>query len=374
MELVYENMNERNVWHRTTPIVNQKLEEGRCLAAYSVGDWYLQTSFQRFLERLKAIVGDTGCVYTPVPCQSEGVLHQTLLQFVKFDSFPHARELSVQAMQCVADILKQKNLALQIQYKGLVWTPTGLALAGYSDDEESVLQIRNEIETTLLCKQLPCDIPYKNDILHATVMRWIKRPEPTMLIRLEDEVKRWSECTFGELRVRRWIVGNGSWRMKEEEREDHFQIPVHQHICHRGNLTPGRKDLENNFGVLNERSNQKYRVEVDIWYHNHNLWLGHDRPEYKVTLEWLASCPRRLIHAKDGKTFAYLLQEAGKKALDLHIFFHTEEEYVLTNKGFIICYPGVPLLEGSLCMMPERASYTAEEKEVCFTICSDTKT
>jgi hypothetical protein len=193
------------------------------------------------------------------------------------------------------------------------------------------------------------------------------------LIKLEKEVERWAECVFGELRVDRWIVGKGSWRMREEEREDFFAIPVHQHICHRGNLDGPMKDLENNFGVLIQRAIQGHRVEIDVWYHEQNLWLGHDRPEYKITLEWLASCKRRLIHAKDGKTFEYLLLESGKRALDLHIFYHTEEDYVLTNKGLVICYPGKPLLQGSLCMMPERALYSQEELEKSFSICTDRK-
>jgi hypothetical protein len=160
--------------------------------------------------------------------------------------------------------------------------------------------------------------------------------------------------------------------MREEEREDFFGIPVHRPICHRGNLTGRVKELENNFGVLIQRAIHGYHVELDIWYHQNHLWLGHDRPEYKVSMEWLASNKRRLIHAKDGTTFEYLLHESGKRALDLHIFYHTEEDYVLTNKGLVICYPGKPLLEGSLCMMPERAKYGLEELQKCVSICSDT--
>ena len=133
------------------------------------------------------------------------------------------------------------------------------------------------------------------------------------------------------------------------------------------------KELENNFGVLIQRAIQGHSVEVDVWYHEGHLWLGHDKPDYKITFEWLVSNKRRLIHAKDGKTFEYLLLEAGKRAIDIHVFYHTEEDYVLTNKGLVICYPGKPLLQGSLCMMPERAKYTSEEMQKPFTICSDTQ-
>ena len=374
MEKIYETMNEKNIWHKTKPVVNADIEKGRCVAAYSLGDWCLQPSFQRLYKRIKDIVGDSACLYRPIPYQSEGLLHQTLLQFIKFDGYPHAEEVLLQAMECVTKILAQSNLALWISYKGLVWTPTGLALAGYSEDEEKIMSLRKEIEEALKNNNLPCDIPYKNDILHATFLRWIKTPDSMMLIKVEKEVERWAECWFGDMRVKRWIVGKGSWRMKDDERDDFFAISVHQHICHRGNIHGSQKELENNFGVLIQRAIQGHCVEVDVWYHEHNLWLGHDKPEYKITLEWLASSKKRLIHAKDGKTFEYLLQEAGKRALDLHIFYHTEEDYVLTNKGLVICYPGKPLLQGSLCMMPERAQYTSEDLQKSFSICSDTLT
>lgn len=373
MEAVYEEMNARNIWYKTKPVVNADLSKGRCVAAYSLGDWVLQPSFARLFQRLQRLVGDKACFYRPIPTQSEGLLHQTLLQFIRFDSYPHAPEIVLAAMECVANVISQSQLALWITYRGLVWTPTGLALAGTCDEEDKLMRLREEIQNALQSHGLPCEVPYKNDILHATVLRWTSEPDGLTLIKLEKEVERWAECVFGEMRVKQWIVGKASWRMKEMEREDYFAVPVAQHICHRGNIGGAQKELENNFGVLLQRSIQGYRTEVDVWFHEHHLWLGHDKPEYKITLEWLASDKRRLIHAKDGATFEHLLLESGKRALDLHVFYHTEEDYVLTNKGLVICFPGKPLLEGSLCMMPERANYSQEQLQKIFSICSDRK-
>jgi hypothetical protein len=373
MEQIYEQMNNKNIWYNKPPIVNTNIGSGHCAAAYSLGDWYLQPSFQRMVQRLKALIQEKACFYNANPTQSEGLLHQTLLQFVKFDTYPHAEELVVKAMELVSEVIAKSNLALWITYKGLVWTPTGLALAGYCDDEATVMKVREEIEAALKSHNLPCDIPYKNDILHVTLLRWTSEPGKLILLKLEKEVERWSECVFGELRIKQWTVGKGSWRMKEDEREDYFAVPVYQHVCHRGNLYGPVKEMENNFGILLQRSIQGYHVEVDVWYHEHTLWLGHDKPEYKITLEWLTKSKRRLIHAKDGATFEYLLLESGRLALDLHVFYHTDEDYVLTNKGLVICYPGKPLLNGSLCMMPERAIYRQEELQKCFSICTDSK-
>ncbi len=269
MEQRYEEMNKRNVYWKTRVQVNPTLAKGRCVAAYALGDWYLNSSFDRLLTRLKCFLGDTVCFYKPVPYQSEGLLHQTLLQFVKFDSYPHAEELLLKAMETVSDILARSQIAPWITYKGLVWTPTGIALAGYCLEDDRILKIRKTIEEVLKAQNLPCEIPYFNDILHATLFRWVKQPDSMMLLQLEKEVERWSECTFGEMRVRQWTVGKASWRMREEEREDYFAIPVHQHICHRGNVAGPVKELENNFGVLIQREIQGSWVEVDVWYHDH---------------------------------------------------------------------------------------------------------
>jgi hypothetical protein len=373
MEERYESMNTRNVYYKTLPVINSDLSKERCTAAYAFGDWYLNSSFRRVVTRIKAILGDSVCMYSPVPKEGEGVLHQTLLQCIKFGAHPHAPELVLKTMEITANVIADSNLATTIVYKGLVWTPTGIALAGYSEEEDHICKVRQAIEDALNNNHLPCDIPYKNDILHATLFRWIKQPTSMMLLKLEEELKRWSECTFGELRIARWIVGNGSWRQLPSEREDFFSVPVHLHICHRGNLNGPQKQIENNFGILIQRAIQGMDVEIDVWYHEGSLWLGHDRPEHKITLDWLASSKRRLIHCKDGKTLEYLTLESGRRALDLHLFYHTNEHYAITSKGHILCCPGQPLLQGSLCMMPEMAKYTEEEKLICFSICSDSR-
>lgn len=371
MEERYEEMNQRNIYYKTPVQVNTHLNEGHCFAAYALGEWNLQPSFVRLLKRLQDLVGSHASLYRPTPVGTEGMLHQTLLQFIKFDSYPHAPEIVLETMECVSEVISQSAFAPWIQYKGLVWTPTGLALAGYCDEEEKLMKLRSLIEGTLKNRELPCTPPYKNDILHATVLRWTSQPDRMTLYKLEKEVERWSECVFGDLRIHRWTVGKGTWRMLDEEREDFFAIPVYTHICHRGNLHGASKAMENNFGILIQREIQGQSVEIDVWWNEKGLWLGHDAPEHKIKFEWLASSRRRLIHAKDGQTFSYLIRESGKRGLDLHIFYHTEEDYVLTSKGLILGYPGKPIVPGSICMMPERATYKQEDFEKAFWICSD---
>jgi hypothetical protein len=58
----------------------------------------------------------------------------------------------------------------------------------------------------------------------------------------------------------------------------------------------------------------------------------------------------------------------------LHYFYHTDEDYVLTSKGYIWCYVGKPALEGSVIVMPEKSVHSYSWSELvsknCL-VCSD---
>lgn len=370
MESKYDAFSQENIYYRRPPSVpdlNQK-----CVSAYAAGNWYLRPSFRRLQKKLKNFLGDKVSLYSAHPSHGEGLLHFTLFQAVSFNSYPHDESLVIKAMTSMANILAETNVAASLTYKGVVWTSTGLALAGYTEEEVSLTKLRTSLEDALQAHGLPYESHAKK-LFEVPLCMWTKQPDALTLLKLEKEVERWSECEFGELRVNRWVIGKGTRQQKEEDRDDYFAVPVQLHICHRGNISGPVKQLENNFGILIQRSLKGMDVEIDVWYHEGSLWLGHDKPDYKITLEWLAACKRRLIHCKDYKTLEYLTLESGKRALDLHLFYHTNEHYAITTKGHIMVCPGQPLLEGSLCMMPEMANYTEEEKLKCFSVCSDSK-
>jgi hypothetical protein len=238
-----------------------------------------------------------------------------------------------------------------------------------------MMVLRKAIEISLQTADLPYDIPYENDIIHSTLFRWVKQPTAEQLMNLEAERVRWSECVFGDLHVNSWTIGRASWRQRDYERYDYYTVKLYRFISHRGNLRGAFRIEENAPDVLEQRDIDGISVECDVWYKDGELWLGHDAPEYRITLGWLATSPRRMIHAKDGKTFEYLLAENGKRALGLHIFYHTNEDYALTNKGIVITCPNRPILEGSLCMMPEmtKPAYCSNERDKLFILCSDRK-
>jgi len=139
-------------------------------------------------------------------------------------------------------------------------------------------------------------------------------------------------------------------------------------ILHRGNKY-GPGSCENNPKLISEYLLEGYEIEIDLWYKDKLFYLGHDFPTYEVNEEFLEK-EGLWIHCKDASTLEYMVN--NKK--DLHYFYHTNEDYILTSKGYIWCYVGKPALENSVIVMPEKAleSYTWNEliSKNCI-ICSD---
>ena len=53
-------------------------------------------------------------------------------------------------------------------------------------------------------------------------------------------------------------------------------------ISHRGNLN-GKTDDENKPKYIEQALNQGFDVEIDVWYIDNQFWLGHDKPQYKIS-------------------------------------------------------------------------------------------
>ena len=53
-------------------------------------------------------------------------------------------------------------------------------------------------------------------------------------------------------------------------------------ISHRGNLNGINKDLENKPSYILKALDEKFDVEVDIWFKKNKFYLGHDNPKYEI--------------------------------------------------------------------------------------------
>lgn len=58
-------------------------------------------------------------------------------------------------------------------------------------------------------------------------------------------------------------------------------------ISHRGNLSGHCSINENSPDYIQEALDIGFDVEIDVWFHEDQLFLGHDSPEYKTSLQFL---------------------------------------------------------------------------------------
>ena len=58
-------------------------------------------------------------------------------------------------------------------------------------------------------------------------------------------------------------------------------------IAHRGNVDGPEPERENSYEHINNALNRGFDVEIDVWYHENNWYLGHDEPKYTFGWHWL---------------------------------------------------------------------------------------
>lgn len=142
-------------------------------------------------------------------------------------------------------------------------------------------------------------------------------------------------------------------------------------ISHRGVLFGPDSDVENNPIEIENCITLGYDVEIDLRVIGRELFLGHDEPTYKISIEWLLQyCDHLWIHCKN--------KEALSEMFDFNLFnyfWHDSDDYTLTSKSYIWTYPGKPLLKNSIDVLPEKTLETTEclysYNRRCFGVCSD---
>jgi len=136
-------------------------------------------------------------------------------------------------------------------------------------------------------------------------------------------------------------------------------------IAHRGLFQGPDKKLENHPDQIKKALDNGYDCEIDIWLVDHQLYLGHDEPTYHIGDGFLKQ-PGLWIHAKNSEALHWLV------TTDLNYFWHENDAYTLTSKGWIWAYPGQPVNKNSIQVMPEMADPSL--KNVCYdayAVCSD---
>ena len=138
-------------------------------------------------------------------------------------------------------------------------------------------------------------------------------------------------------------------------------------ISHRGNIEGVVSERENSPDYIDEAIEAGYDVEVDIRCTDDVLFLGHDYPQYCISMPWLiARLDSLWLHIKDYESLS-IIDGSG-----LRYFWHQQDDFTLTSNGYIWSHDFknkmtnrciVPLLS-----LSEVEGYTQKD---FYAVCSD---
>ncbi len=122
-------------------------------------------------------------------------------------------------------------------------------------------------------------------------------------------------------------------------------------IAHRANFD-GDNTNENSPVKVQQALARGFDVEIDIWYniYTNSLSLGHDFGQWPVSLQWLREYADNLwLHCKNIEAMHFFRQQD----LCFNWFWHENDSYTLTSKGFIWTFPGKEITPSCVMVMPE---------------------
>lgn len=138
-------------------------------------------------------------------------------------------------------------------------------------------------------------------------------------------------------------------------------------IAHRGNVEGRNPALENTPWYILAAIQKGFDCEIDVWYTNGAVFLGHDAPDRQVELSFLDDLKHNLwIHCKNLEALVFLSQLPG-----FNCFFHDKDVYTVTTRRAIWGNVNSPINGNVICVMPEL--YTVPVNPMLARgICSDT--
>lgn len=140
-------------------------------------------------------------------------------------------------------------------------------------------------------------------------------------------------------------------------------------IAHRGNLSGPNPLRENSLDYIEESISEGFDAEIDLWVEeNGDCYLGHDNPQYFVSMEWLRKYKDVLwIHCKNREA----LEKISSSPVEFNYFYHECDRYTLTSKGIGWVLVGQLPYSKSVIVLPENFNCSAEIIKTSFGICTD---
>jgi len=134
-------------------------------------------------------------------------------------------------------------------------------------------------------------------------------------------------------------------------------------ISHRGNLIGKKPELENTPVYIDAALAQGFKCEVDVYSYDDKLYLGHDHAQIETSVDYLQQ-DGIIAHAKNLNALSAMLQ------VNIHCFYHHNDDYTLTSRNWIWAFPGKPgtLEHPCIAVLPE--NYTTDVTNFDG-ICSD---
>ena len=157
-------------------------------------------------------------------------------------------------------------------------------------------------------------------------------------------------------------------------------------ISHRGNLYGPEPTIENTVKALQVALHKGFSIEFDLWYHEGEYWLGHDKPQKKILPwkihEWVEEYPKAMLycHCKDIVTLQRFVYVHYKHLKNQCIpFFHDIDECILLANGNLQVHPkyvnnAYIFPEQSIAVLPQLKDFEYYDKETMkkfMGICTD---
>ena len=131
-----------------------------------------------------------------------------------------------------------------------------------------------------------------------------------------------------------------------------------------GSRTGRNPEKENHPDYIDKAIDCGYDVEVDVWSIAGSLMLGHNVPQYEISMGFLLDRELNLwCHAKNIEALSRMIIYGE----DVNCFWHQEDDVTLTSKGYLWTYPGKELTRNSICVKPTPSNIPA----VCAGICDN---
>jgi hypothetical protein len=136
-------------------------------------------------------------------------------------------------------------------------------------------------------------------------------------------------------------------------------------ISHRGNLYGPNLEKENQPQYIMKALASGYDVEIDVWFIDGIVYLGHDKPQYEVERNFIMD-ERLWCHAKNLDALHFML-----KYNTINCFWHQNDDRTITSKGYIWTYPNKEVTNKSVVVVLNETIPTQYDKNELYGTCGD---